>query len=153
MVAYAQYNWAAEARGGLLLELSPGQNAFQPSYISVWVQGPEGNERQCGSLAELMLRVLDHLGMDCFPYRPTSESLNTTLAGMIGPLLEKTVWRYQDGASGQSGQYWIHPDFADACFRLPGSKVFNRTGRFLWQAIRIVAEQWCSEMRCVVTIK
>ncbi|MDO9142312.1 MAG: hypothetical protein Q7U38_18495 [Methylobacter sp.] len=145
MLTYAQYNWAAEGRGGLLLELSPGQNAVQPSHISVLVQDTEGDERQCGSLAELILRVLDHLGMHCFPERPPPGSLDTALASLIGPLLVKTVWRYQDGASGQSGQYLIHPDFADACFRLPGSKVFNRTGRFLWQTIRIVAEQWRRE--------
>lgn len=147
MVTYAQYNWAAEARGGLLLELSPGQNAVQPGRISVLVQGTEGDETLCGSLAELILRVLDRLGMACFPERPTPGALDTLLAGMIGPLLVKTVWRYQDGASGQNGQYVIHPDFADACFRLPGNKVFNRTGKAIWQTIRIVAEQWCSEMR------
>jgi len=147
MVTYAQYNWAAEARGGLLLELSPGQNAVQPSHISVLVQGPEGDEKHCGSLAELILRVLDHLGMHCFPERPTPGSLDTALAGLIGPLLVKTVWRYQDGASGQNGQYLIHPEFADACFRLQGNKVFNRTGKHIWQAIRIVAEQWRDELR------
>lgn len=147
MVTYAQYNWAAEARGGLLLELSPGQNAVQPSHINVLVQSPEGDERHCGSLAELLLRVLDHLGMHCFPERPSSGSLDTALASLIGPLLLKTVWRYQDGASGQNGQYLIHPDFADACFRLPGNKVFNRTGKHIWQAIRIVAEQWRDELR------
>jgi hypothetical protein len=148
MVTYAQYNWAAEARGGLLLELSPGQNTVQPSHISVLVQGPEGDERHCGSLAELILRVLDHLGMHCFPKRPTPESLDTALASMIGPLLVRMVWRYQDGASGQNGQYLIHPEFADACFRLQGNKVFNRTGKHIWQAIRIVAEQWRDELRC-----
>jgi hypothetical protein len=147
MVTYAQYNWAAEARGGFLLELSPGQNAVQPSHISVLVQGSEGDERHCGSLAELLLRVLNHLGMHCFPERPTPGSLDTALASMIGPLLAKTVWRYQDGASGQNGQYLIHPDFADACFRLQGNKVFNRTGKHIWQAIRIVAEQWRDELR------
>lgn len=148
MVTYAQYNWAAEARGGLLLELSPGQNAVQPSHISVLVQGPEGDEKHCGSLAELILRVLDHLGMHCFPERPTPGSLDTALASMIGPLLVKMVWRYQDGASGQNGQYLIHPEFADACFRLQGNKVFNRTGKHIWQAIRIVGEQWRDELRC-----
>jgi hypothetical protein len=148
MVTYAQYNWAAEAHGGLLLELSLGQNAVQPSHISVLVQGPEGDEEHCGSLAELILRVLDHLGMHCFPERPAPESLDTALASMIGPLLVKTVWRYQDGASGQNSQYLIHPDFADACFRLQGNKVFNRTGKHIWQAIRIVAEQWRDELRC-----
>jgi hypothetical protein len=148
MVTYAQYNWAAESRGGLLLELSLGQNSVQPSHISVLVQGPEGDERHCGSLAELILRVLDHLRMHCFPERPMPGSLDTELANLIGPLLVKSVWRYQYGASGQNGQYLIHPDFADACFRLQGNKVFNRTGKHIWQAIRIVAEQWCDEHRC-----
>jgi hypothetical protein len=147
MVVYAQYNWAAEARGGLLLELLPGQNAYQPSHINVLIQGHEGDETLCGSLAELILRSLDHLGGHCFPARPTPATLDGALAGMIGQLLTQTVWRYQDGASGQNGQYVIHPDFADACFRLPGSKVFNRTGRPIWQAIRLVAEQWRDERR------
>jgi hypothetical protein len=147
MVVYAQYNWAAEARGGLLLEVLPGQNAYQPSHINVLIQGPEGDETLCGSLAELILRSLDHLGVYCFPVRPTPATLDGVLAGMIGQLLIQTVWRYQDGASGQNGHYVIHPDFADACFRLPGSKVFNRTGRPIWQAIRLVAEQWRDERR------
>jgi hypothetical protein len=30
--------------------------------------------------------------------------------------------------------------FADASYRLPGSKVFNRTGKLLWQAVRMSAE-------------
>lgn len=147
MVSYAQYNWAAEARGGLLLELSPGQNPVQPSHISVLIQGTEGDETLCGSFAVLILRVLDHLGMNCFPNRPSSAALDTALASLIGQLLVKAVWRYQDGASGQNGQYVIHPDFADVCFRLLGNKVFNRTGKHIWQAIRLVAEQWRDELR------
>jgi len=147
MVVYAQYNWAAEARGGLLLELSAGQNAFQPSQIAVLVQGPEGDETLCGTLAQLVLRTLAQLGVHCFPAQPDVVALDALLAGIIGQLLTQSVWRYQDGVSGQNGQYLIHPHFADACFRLPGSKVFNRTGRHLWQVFRIVAEQWRSEMR------
>lgn len=147
MVVYAQYNWAAEARGGLLLELSAGQNAFQPSQIAVLVQGPEGDETLCGTLAQLVLRTLAQLNVHCFPAQPDAVALDALLAGIIGQLLTQSVWRYQDGASGQNGQYLIHPHFADACFRLPGSKVFNRTGRHLWQVFRIVAEQWRSEMR------
>jgi hypothetical protein len=147
MVVYAQYNWAAEARGGLLLELSAGKNAYQPSEISVMVQGLDGDETRCGTLAELLFRALDYLGMQCFPHHPKLSELNALLASIVGQLVAQQVWRYQDGASGQNGQYLIHPQFADICYRLPGSKVFNRTGRHLWQAIRIVAEQWLSELR------
>lgn len=149
MVVYAQYNWAAEARGGLLLELPAGQNAYQPSQIVVLVQGPEGDETLCGTLAQLVLLSLKHLGVHCFPAQPDAVALDALLASIIGQLLTQAVWRYQDGASGQNGRYLIHPHFADACFRLPGSKVFNRTGRHLWQSIRIVAEQWRSELRRV----
>jgi hypothetical protein len=145
MIVYAQYNWAAETRGGLLLELTPGQNAFTPGEISVLVAGPEGDETRCGTLADLVLRSLSHLGVYWFPYSPRPDELNTLLAGIVGSLLTRHVWRYQDGASGQNGQYLIHPLFADACFRLPASKVFNRTGRLLWQAVRMSAEDMRSE--------
>lgn len=141
MTVYAQYNWAAEARGGLLLELTPGQNAFSPAEITVLVAGPEGDETRCGSLADLVLRSLSHLGVHCFPRQPRPDELNALLPASIGTLLSRYVWRYQDGASGQNGQYLIHPLFADACYRLPGSRVFNRTGRLLWQAVRMSAEE------------
>lgn len=149
MVVYAQDVWKAEARGGLLLELSSGQNAFSPSEISVLVQGPEGDETRCGTLADLLLKSLAFLGVHCFPYTPTPDELNVQLAKLIGLLLSRQVWRYQDGASGHNGQYQIHPLFADSCFRLPGSKVFNRTGRLLWQAIRVSAEAMRNERRSI----
>lgn len=151
MVVYAQDVWKAEARGGLLLELASGQNAFSPSEISVLVQGPDGDETYCGSLAELLLKSLSFLGVHCFPHTPTPAELNAQLAPLVGLLLSRQVWRYQDGASGQNGQYLIHPLFADACFRLPGSKVFNRTGRLLWQAIRISAEAMRNDRRSAAT--
>ncbi|AQY68542.1 hypothetical protein [Pseudomonas veronii] len=147
MVVYVQDVWKAEARGGLLLELSSGQNAFSPGEISILVQGPEGDETPCGNLAELLLKSLSLLGIHCFPNTPTSVELNAQLAPLVGLLLSRRVWRYQDGSSGQNGQYQIHPLFADACFRLPGSKVFNRTGRLLWQAVRLSAEAMRDERR------
>lgn len=149
MLVYAQDTWKAESRGGLLLELKAGQNTFRPSEISLVVVGPEGDEIPCGSLADLLLKSLDYLGVSCFPRRPTSAELNAQLSPLVGLLLDRQVWRYQDGASGQHGQYQIHPLFADACFRLPGSKVFNRTGRLLWQAVRISAEALYHEHRRV----
>lgn len=49
-VGYVQDAWAAEARGGLLLELPPGQNPHHPSEVQVLVAGADGAELLCGSL-------------------------------------------------------------------------------------------------------
>ncbi|MEI7870043.1 MAG: hypothetical protein WCI11_19330 [Candidatus Methylumidiphilus sp.] len=149
MVAYAQDAWAAESRGGLLLELPTGQNAFQPSAITVLVCGSETEETRCGTLAGLLLRVLGFLELHCFPRLPSEAELDTQIAPLVGQMLQHHVWRYRDGASGSHGQYQIHPEFADECYKIAGSKVFSRNGKHLWQAVRIQAEQWRSELRPV----
>lgn len=140
MLVFAQDAWKAENRGGMLLELPAGQNAFSPTEISVTVVGLEGDEIRCGSLTDLLLKTLAALGVACFPNMPTSAELNSQLSPLVGLLLSRQVWRFQDGASGQLGEYHIHPLFADESYRLPGSKVFNRTGKLLWQAMRVSAE-------------
>jgi hypothetical protein len=140
MLSYAQDAWRAENRGGLLLELPPGQNAFAPAEIAVTVIGAEGDEVRCGSLADVLLKTLARLGVACFPYQPTPAELNAQLSPLVGLLLKHSVWRYQDGASNQLGQYQIHPQFSDQCYSLPASRVFNRTGKSLWQAARLSAE-------------
>ena len=139
MLAFAQDAWQAENRGGLLLELPTGQNAFAPAEITVMVIGAEGDEVRCGTLAHLLLGMLARLGMACFPHQPTSAALNAQLSPLVGLLLKHEVWRYQDGASSQLGQYQIHPQFSDQCYSLPASRVFNRTGKLLWQSARLEA--------------
>jgi hypothetical protein len=140
MLVFAQDAWKAENRGGLLLELPAGQNAFSPSEIAITVVGSEGDEIRCGSLADLLLKTLASLGVACFPGTPSMAELNAQLSPLVGLLLSRQVWRFQDGASGQLGQYQIHSLFADESYRLPGSKVFNRTGKLLWQVVRVSAE-------------
>ena len=147
MLVYAQDIWQAEGRGGLLLHLPSGQNAYAPTEIKLVVVGLAGDEIACGSVADLLLASLAHVGMACFPPCYSSAELNPQLAPLVGLLLERQVWRYDDGASGEPGRYQIHPLFADACYRLPGSKVFHRHGRLLWQAIRISAEALYSSQR------
>lgn len=146
MLAYAQDAWAAEARGSLLLELPNSQDPYKASQIGVLVQGADGGETRCGSLAGLLLRALAHLGMRCFPSQPSAETLDGVLGAIVGQLLQRHVWRYRDAASGDHGQYQIHPDFADACYRIAGSKVFKRSGKHVWQALRLSAEQWRSDL-------
>jgi hypothetical protein len=147
MTVFAQDAWRADGNGGVLLELSRGQNPYAPSEVTIVVQSPEGDEVCCGTLADLLLSSLSYLGIRCFPRTPKPNELNALLSTMVGDLLKQQIWRYQDGASGENGQYLIHPQFADECYRLPGSKVFNRTGRLLWQAIRICAESLRKERR------
>lgn len=149
MLAFAQDAWRAENRGGLLLELPPGQNAFAPSEVSVTVVGTEGDEVRCGTLADLLLGMLARLGVGCFPHRPTAAALNAQLSPLVGLLLKHAVWRYQDGASSQLGQYQIHPQFSDQCYSLPASRVFNRTGKLLWQSARLAAEALYQEHKQV----
>lgn len=140
MLVFAQDAWRAENRGGLLLELPAGQNAFAPAEIAVTVIGTEGDEVRCGTLADLLLGMLARLGVACFPQQPSAFELNAQLSPLVGLLLKHAVWRYQDGASSQLGQYQIHPRFSDECYSLPASRVFNRTGKLLWQAARLAAE-------------
>ncbi len=140
MLSFAQDAWRAENRGGLMLELPAGQNAFSPAEIAVKVVGGEGDEVRCGTLADVLLKTLASLGVSCFPHQPTAAELNAQLSPLVGVLLKQSVWRYQDGASSQLGQYQIHPQFSDQCYSLPASRVFNRTGKSLWQATRLAAE-------------
>lgn len=147
MIVYAQDTWKAESRGGLLLQLPSGQQAFNPHEISVIILGVDGDEVRCGTLADLILKVLSYLGVHCFPYTPEPHILNQQLSPLINTLIKNQIWQYQEGGSAQNGQYHIHPVFADTCFRLPGSKLFNRTGRLLWQSVRICAESLYKERR------
>ncbi|MNQ04826.1 hypothetical protein D3C85_175500 [compost metagenome] len=149
MLSYAQDAWRAENRGGLLLELPAGQDAFAPAAIAVNVIGPEGDEVRCGTLADLLLDTLERLGVACFPAQPSPAELNAQLSPLVGLLLKHAVWRYQDGASSQLGQYQIHQQFSDQCYSLPASKVFNRTGKLLWQAVRLSAEALYQEHKQV----
>jgi hypothetical protein len=84
MLVFAQDAWKAENRGGLLLELLAGQNAFSPTEIGVTVVGMEGDEIRCGSLADLLLKTLATLGVACFPGMPTSAELNSQLSPACG---------------------------------------------------------------------
>jgi len=149
MLSFAQDAWRAENRGGLLLELPAGQNAFSPAEIAVTVVGSEGDEVRCGSLADVLIKTLASLGVACFPRQPTAAELNAQLSPLVGLLLKHSVWRYQDGASSQLGQYQIHPQFSDQCYSLPASRVFNRTGKLLWQTARLSAEALYQEHKQV----
>ena len=144
-LVYAQDSWAAEQRGGLLLELPAGQQPTHPGEIQVLVEDADGYEVLCGTLAELILRVLGSLNIALFPRTPNSNELNGLLSPVIHQLLAQQIWDYHEGLSGEQGYYRIHHAFADDCYKITGSKIFGRRGRILWQAFRIQAEQWRRE--------
>lgn len=142
MLVFVQDAWAAEARGGLLLELPAGQQAERPAEIQVLVAGRDSEEVLCGTLAGFLLRLLSRLNMGLFPGPLSEAELNRRLAPLIGELLGRRVWRYRDGLSGEQGFYQIHPEFSDACYQIAGARSFGLYGRDLRQAIREQAEQW-----------
>ena len=144
-IAYTQDSWAAEQRGGLLLELPMGQQPSHPGDVQVLVEDAEGYEVLCGTLGELVMRIIDALDMAFFPYTPSVAELNNRLSPVIHQLLTLRLWHYSDGLYGEQGYYCIDPDFADDCYRITGSKIFGRRARSLIQTIRLLAEQWRQE--------
>jgi hypothetical protein len=144
-LVYAQDSWAAEQRGGLLLELPSGQNPFCPNQIQVLVADSAGNEQLCGTLAEFILRWLERRQVHLFSATPRTSELDSQLGRVVQALLTKKVWRYSDGLSGQQGYYGINDNFADLCYRRLGSKIFQRYGKTIWLDFRMLAE----EMRIV----
>jgi len=144
-LTYAQDSWAAEQRGGILLELPGGQSPFSPTQIQLLVVGRDENEVLCGTLAGLILRFLESRSIYLFSKIPSIPELDSRLGCVVQALLTKRVWRYYDGLSGDQGYYRIDPDFADLCYRRLGSRIFQRYGRTIWQDFRILAEEWRRE--------
>lgn len=144
-ITYAQDSWAAEQRGGLLLELPTGQSPSHPNGIQVLVEDHDGNEVLCGTMGELVLRVLDALDMALFPATPSVNELDSLLAPVIHQLIAHKLWQYHDGLSGEQGFYRMAPTFADECYRIAGSRILGRRARHLWYAVRTQAELWRQE--------
>lgn len=144
-LVYAQDSWAAEQRGGILLELPGGQNPFSPTRIQLLVVDKDENEVLCGTLSQLIVRFLESRWIHLFPAPPRAKELDTRLGPVVQALLTHRVWRYYDGLSDELGYYRIDPDFADLCYRRLGSRIFQRYGRTIWQDFRILAEEWRQE--------
>jgi hypothetical protein len=142
MIGLVQDAWAAEGRGGLLLELPRGQNPQAPAEVQVLVALTEGDERLCGTLGGLVLAVLARLDIALFPRRPPERELNALLAPVVGALLRRRVWAFHEGLAHQQGQYRLSGDFSDACYRSAGVLALGRNARRLRGAVRTAAQQW-----------
>ncbi|PJI57051.1 hypothetical protein [Escherichia coli] len=144
LIIFVQDAWAAEQRGGLLLTLPAGQNAFAPGQINVAVQGIEGDEVSLGSLTEFLVLLLGELNIPLYPaLDANTESinrLNRVLSSFIAELLAKKIWQFTEAGRGESGQYRIHTSFSDACYSLPLAPLFGYKSQTLQRAIKQLAQ-------------
>ena len=144
LIIFVQDAWAAEQRGGLLLTLPAGQNAFAPGQINVAVQGIEGDEVSLGSLAEFLVLLLGELNIPLYPaLDANTESinrLNRVLSSFIAELLAKKIWQFTEAGRGEAGQYRIHTSFSDACYSLPLAPLFGYKSQTLQRTIKQLAQ-------------
>lgn len=144
LVSFVQDAWAAEQRGGLLLTLPAGQNAFSPAQVNVAVQGINGDEVSLGSLAEFLTQLMGDLNIALYPELNNSaeefQLLNRALSPLIAELLANKIWQFTEAGRGEPGHYRIHPDFSDACYSLPLAPLFGYKSQHLQQAIKQLAQ-------------
>lgn len=144
LVSFVQDAWAAEQRGGLLLILPAGQNAFSPAQVNVAVQGIDGDEVSLGNLAEFLTQLLGDLNIALYPELTNSaeelQRLNRALSPLIAQLLTNKIWQFTEAGRGEPGHYRIHPDFSDACYSLPLAPLFGYKSQHLQQAIKQLAQ-------------
>ena len=148
-VAFTQEAWEAEQISGrLALELAEDQlgNPYEPSRVDVVVTTADGDEILCGTLGELLRRVLARLDVTLLARPEEAQRLDERLAPVIHLLLEQKVWRFEaHGAGSRRPGYVIDDDFSTNCYRAFGSKYFYRGGSLLTSAIRLTCEQWAKE--------
>lgn len=151
-IIYTQDMWRSEqVSGGLALEIDSSQikHFMSPSVIQVVVTTSTGYEVSCGSLAELILRVLDALEINLLTqlkYPQQIEALNAAISSVIGYMISAKVWQFIEGSSQDIPQYKTHSSFA----RIPTSRLgtinFARPSKHIAAAIREQAQSWANEL-------
>jgi hypothetical protein len=148
-IAFTQEAWEAEQISGrLALELAEDQlaNPYEPSRVDVVVTTDDGDEVLCGTLGNLLRRVLARLDVTLLARPEEIQRLDERLAPVIHLLLEQKVWRFEaHGAGSRRPGYVIDDDFSTSCYRAFGSKYFYRGGSLLTSAIRLTCKQWAKE--------
>lgn len=151
-IIYTQDLWRSEQiAGGLVLEIDSSQikHFMQPNAVQVVVTTIAGQEVNCGSLAELILRVLDALDIHLLSplkYKQQIESLNVAISPLIGFMIEAKVWQFIEGSSKDIPQYKTHSHFDRIPTSRIGSIYFARPGKRITAAIREQAESWANEL-------
>jgi hypothetical protein len=151
-IIYTQDIWRSEQiAGGLVLEIDSSQikHFMQPNAVQVVVTTFAGQEVNCGSLAELILRVLDTLAIHLLSplkHQQQIETLNTAISPLIGFMIEAKVWQFIEGSSIDIPQYKTHSHFDRIPTSRIGSIYFARPGKRITAAIREQAESWANEL-------
>jgi hypothetical protein len=154
-VVFMQEAWEAERiAGGMSLELEPNQLArfHCPSQVRVVVTTAAGDEVDCGSLGELIQRVLGQLGIGLLASHLSAGAgaLDDLLAPVIETLLQHQVWAFWDaGRGGRRPGYAIHEGFSNECYRAYGSRRFYRFGDAVTAAFRNACVVWAEERLAV----
>jgi hypothetical protein len=148
-IVFTQEAWEAERIDGRLsLELSDEylDNPYEPPRIDIVVTGEDGYECVCGSLGELVQRILQRLQISLIARPSDLARMDDFLAPLVRRLLERKVWRFdpRGGGAGRPG-FTIDDDFSTSCYRAFGSRYFYRAGSILTAAIRASAEQWAAD--------
>ena len=147
-MVFTKEAWEAERiTGGVSFELEELHisRVHQPPQVNVIVHRTDGAEIFCGSLGELVTRVLSRLGVSLLAARIKPGELDNRLSEVIAALLRRKVWQFQAGGGFRRAGYAIHPEFSDECYRALGSRYFYRLGRNTTGAIRQVCELWADE--------
>ena len=148
-VAFVQEAWEAEQISGrLTLELAEDQlaNPYEPSRVDVVVTTPDGDEMLCGTLGDLVRRILFRLDVTLLARPEEVALLDQRLAPVVHLLLEKRIWRFEHGAGGgRRPGFVIDDEFSTSCYRAFGSKYFYRLGSVLTAAIRSTCALWAGE--------
>lgn len=150
-LVFTQEAWAAERSGSqLTLELPEDQfnHAHEPWQVLVFVTLASGEEIQCGTVGDLIDRVLRRLGVTLLlpPGTPNPHDLDARLAPVINRMLRERVWRIADfsGLRRRRG-YLIDEEFSTLCYRSFGNRYFSRMGSMVTASIRKECERWAEE--------
>lgn len=144
-VVFTQEAWGAERIAGKLsleLESTHLSQYYRPPKVLVVVTTAKDEEVVCGTLGQLLLRVLDLLGVTLLA--ADLRQLEPLLPTMIESLLKHHIWQFDQGSGGRRPGYSIHASFSDGCYYLAG-KYFNRLGTSVTAAIRTTCGQWAKE--------
>lgn len=140
-LVFTQAAWSEEKKPYFLsLELAKDCTQYfeNPIKINVRLTQPNNIPVLCGSLAELLLKVLDRLEVSLFPHKLPAKQLDLKFQFLITQLLKHKIWHFFDG------KYSIDPGFYQFCskVRMQG---FTNGGIVIANAIRDVSERWATE--------
>ncbi len=148
-IVYTKEYWDAERTNtyfGLELDSKLISKFDSPPKIDTVIGLDNNDPIVCGSLGELILRVLAMLEIKLYPKPLTATELDAKLKPLIALLIKRKVWNcYQC-------KYQIDQNFSDSCYRIIGKRAFADASS-LSSAIRDGCICWATEKLSRVSFK